>query len=112
MGEPQLSTRVKNSFGFAAKPGVPAERTEGMSGDSASEQRAWLFIDSWAGRGRHCVYVVGETPKCFRIRSDERIKMAGRRWLEIGATALVPKHAIVRFVMKTRSRHELSDLAR
>ena len=58
-----------------------------------------IVLDGWAGifeqRG---LTVVDETPARYRIRNDgpEQLRLAGRnRYLEVGATALVPKHAVV-----------------
>ena len=41
------------------------------------------------------IVVVGETPKKYRIRADQRTRLAGRsRWLEPGQTTLVPRTAV------------------
>ena len=41
------------------------------------------------------VEIVGVTEKRYRIKAITRTKLAGKyRWLEIGKTALVPKHAV------------------
>jgi len=62
------------------------------------ERPAMIVLNGWGGlfeqRG---LTVVAETPKRYRIRADrERIRLAGRfRYLEVGQTALVPKHAVV-----------------
>lgn len=55
-----------------------------------------LMLDGWGGRFDQPVLVVGETPKRFRITPvDKPVKLGGRsRWLSIGRTALVPKHAV------------------
>lgn len=62
---------------------------------SAEERPAFLNFNDWAGLTSYPVFVVGETPKKYRIRSDTRIRLAGRRRaLAVGKVALVPKHAI------------------
>jgi hypothetical protein len=50
----------------------------------------------WGGFStRTKVEVVGETPKRYRIRALTKTRLAGRmRYLEPGATVLVPKHAV------------------
>lgn len=66
---------------------------------ATNERPAMIVLNSWAGlfeqRG---ATVVGETPTRYRIRADkpEGLRLAGRnRYLAIGKTALVPKHAVV-----------------
>ena len=57
--------------------------------------KAYLVTNSFAGRRRVEVVIVGETPKRYRIRAIEGMKMPGRcRWLCAGETALVPKTAV------------------
>lgn len=62
--------------------------------------RGWLHLDGWAGRTKHGVLVVGETPKRYRIMSDEHVDgvhLPGRRrFLPVGETALVPKCAVTK----------------
>lgn len=58
---------------------------------------AWLHIQDWAGHTKQAVFVVDETEKSYRITpaGHEQIKIGGRsRWLTMGKTALVPKHAV------------------
>lgn len=56
---------------------------------------AWVAFDGWSGRWRVRVEVIGETPKCYRVRTIERTKWAGRsRWREGGTQTLVPKAAV------------------
>lgn len=60
-----------------------------------SKRYAWVAFDGWSGRRRVRVEVVGETPKCYRVRMIERTKRTGRnRWLEAGTETLVPGTAI------------------
>ena len=60
-----------------------------------TERKASLFFDDWAGRRAYPVIVVAETPKRYRIRVEEKTRLAGRcRWLYPGETALVPKSAV------------------
>lgn len=77
--------------------------TKGMAMTDSSDARAvapeerdaYLRFDDWAGCRETYVVVIGETPKRYRIRAAMRTRLAGRnRWLEQGATALVPKRAI------------------
>lgn len=59
------------------------------------EWQGELGLTGWWGRTWTPVIVIGETPKRYRIKAVERMKLAGRcRWLEAGKTTLVPKHAI------------------
>lgn len=54
-----------------------------------------LVTDSYAGRCRQKVEVIGQTKKRLRIRAIERTQLAGRdRWLEPGKTCLVPIYAV------------------
>lgn len=56
---------------------------------------AWIQLDGWVGRTQARVEIVGETPYRYRIRAVTRTRLAGRqRWLNVGETALVPKHAV------------------
>ena len=55
----------------------------------------YLVLRNWGGPYKQKVEIVGITPKRYRIRAILRTKLAGRyRWLEIGQTTLIPKHAI------------------
>lgn len=57
---------------------------------------AYLRLDSWAGRTRTLVQVIGQTPTMFRIRAVTQTALAGRcRWLGVGEETLVPREAIV-----------------
>lgn len=67
-----------------------------MSG-SGFPVSGWLQLASWGGRSSTLVDIVGQTPKRYRIRAIERMRLAGRhRWLKRGETALVPKTAVSR----------------
>lgn len=67
-----------------------------------------LHLDGWEGRTRQTVCVVGETPTRYRIRAIDRTRLAGPRWLDPGATALVPKYAIT-FISVSPGRTEESQ---
>lgn len=57
--------------------------------------QALLRLQGWEGYTETPIEVVGETPKRYRIKSDVRVKLAGRyRWLRPGETVLVPKYAV------------------
>ena len=57
--------------------------------------RSLLCLNGWEGRTETPIWIIGETPKRYRIRASQRTKLAGRnRWLESGETALVPKSAV------------------
>lgn len=56
----------------------------------------FVLLQSYAGITKRRVQIVGQTPKKYRIRALERTKLGGRnRYIEAGAEALVPKHAVV-----------------
>lgn len=58
-------------------------------------KQAYICMDGWGGRTEQAVLVIGETPKRYRIKAVMRTKLAGRsRWIYVGETALVPKHAV------------------
>lgn len=58
---------------------------------------AELGLNGWAGLTWTPCLVVGETPKRYRIKAIQRMKLSGRdRWIEAGETALVPKTALRR----------------
>lgn len=72
-----------------------------MSKNAASTDRAdvrtgYLRTDGWAGRMDWAIFIVGETPKKYRIQAAVGdIPMPGRRpSLKFGEKALVPKHAV------------------
>lgn len=56
-----------------------------------------IVLDTWAGRRYYPVEVVGETPKKARIKilAQGGVMLPGRRYLNYGEEALVPKHAVV-----------------
>lgn len=52
-------------------------------------------LDGWAGRSRHPVEIVGETPKRYRCKLIEDGPLAGRnRWGKAGQIVLIPKTAV------------------
>ncbi len=54
-----------------------------------------LVLVGWSGSRAYHVSVVGMTPKRFRIRALERLRLPRKgRWLDIGEEALVPTHAV------------------
>lgn len=55
-----------------------------------------IVLDTWAGRRYYAVEVVGETPKKARVRilTPGGVMLPGRRYVQCGKVALVPKHAI------------------
>ncbi len=57
-----------------------------------AERPAIMHLESWAGRVRLRVTVIGETPKRYRVRFEEErtFNWCGRK----GETGLVPKYAI------------------
>lgn len=62
---------------------------------SAPPIPALLCMNGWAGYYEQPIEVIGQTPKRYRIRATERIRLGGRcRWLYRGETALVPKSAV------------------
>jgi hypothetical protein len=57
--------------------------------------RGMLVLEGWAGRTKTPVEIIGMTPKRYRIRAVTRTRLGGRnRWLDVGHTALVPRHAV------------------
>jgi DNA-binding NtrC family response regulator len=56
-----------------------------------TERNAILHLNSWAGRSRHRVVVIGETAKRYRIRYEDTPAL--QRW-QTGEVYLVPKYAI------------------
>ena len=62
------------------------------------KQKAVVCVNSFAGRKEHVCFVVGETPKRYRIVVDRPTALPpGFSILLPGEIKLVPKHAI-RFV--------------
>lgn len=57
------------------------------------ERIGYVNTDGWAGRLKWKCLIVGETPKRFRIKALEQIKLP-RKWLEVGEEWLVPKYSI------------------
>ncbi len=54
---------------------------------------AYLHVDSWAGRTKYQVRVIGETPKRYRVVLLEAIRLESKR-KPAGAVLLVPKRSI------------------
>lgn len=62
--------------------------------DCASHVR-WLLLATDSGRTAQAVWVVGETPAHYRIRSMGRpVRLPRRRYLIGDRSALVPKYAV------------------
>lgn len=61
----------------------------------------FLVLLGWHGDSSQPVRVIGETPKRWRIEptGQEPVRLAGKRWVRPGSSALVPKHA-VRFAVE------------
>ena len=55
---------------------------------------AYLHLDTWAGRIREPVELIGETPKRYRIRLLSDIRLPSRRQGRAGDEVLVPKYSI------------------
>lgn len=69
--------------------------TERQEQAALVSKRAFLVMESYAGRSRTLVDVIWTGPKRARIRAVTRMRLAGRdRWLDEGETALVPKAAL------------------
>ena len=55
----------------------------------------FVLLQSYAGLTKHRVQIVGMTAKNYRVRALKRTRLSGRgRYIEAGAEALVPKHAV------------------
>lgn len=59
-----------------------------------TDQKAYLLLDSWAGREKHEVEIVGETAKRYRIRLLSDVRLPSKRDGKAGDVVLVPKYAI------------------
>lgn len=68
--------------------------SEALASNTAA--RKCITLDTWAGRRYYAVEVVGETPKKARIRvlTPGGVMLPGRRYVQCGEVALVPKHAV------------------
>lgn len=55
---------------------------------------AYLVLDSWAGRERIPVEIVGETPKRYRIKLLADALLPSRRHCKAGDIVLVPHFAV------------------
>ena len=55
----------------------------------------FVLVQGWSGLHKTRVLIVGETPKKWRIRAINTLKLGGRnRWIDAGSEALVPKHCV------------------
>jgi hypothetical protein len=54
------------------------------------EQAGYLHLNSWAGRSRHRIVIIGETPKRYHVRYVDKPALG---WIE-GEIRLVPKYAV------------------
>lgn len=63
----------------------------------ASASPKAIVLDSWAGRRYYAVEVVGETAARVRVRilTPGGVMLPGKRYVNCGEEALVPKHALV-----------------
>jgi hypothetical protein len=60
---------------------------------SESEQ-AFVHLNSWAGRTKHSVTILKETPKRYYVRWDDQTSFLGR--FETGCYYYIPKYAITK----------------
>lgn len=67
---------------------------------------ACLVLDTWAGRLRYPVEVVGETPKRLRVRilEPDGVMLPSRRFAKYGEVVLVPKYAVSHSREKTERK--------
>jgi hypothetical protein len=59
--------------------------------------KAWVHTESWAGRAKHEVEILGATPKRYRVRAVESWRVGhgrGRRSIAAGDVVLVPRGAV------------------
>ncbi len=54
----------------------------------------YLRLNSWAGRERVPVEIVGETPKRYRVKLLEAARLPGNRQHAAGDVVLVPRYAV------------------
>lgn len=58
-------------------------------------------LQGWAGRTVHPVEIVGETPKCYRVKLLKDSALPGaRRWGKAGDVVLMPKYRIFEEAVK------------
>jgi len=61
-----------------------------------AERSAVILVDSWAGRERIAVTVIGETRTKYRCQLTQDAKLPGRNnWQSAGHVFLAPKTAVV-----------------
>jgi hypothetical protein len=75
--------------GRTSTQGVSTQRST-MDQGTQEQRVAWLHLDSWAGRSRHRVTVVAETPKRYRVRWDDEPVLRRQR----GRIHTVPRYAV------------------
>lgn len=80
-----------------ATPAHQVGDLDGKGGRVSNEQGrpAALLLDGWAGRERHKVEVIGETPKRYRVRLLADTRLPSNRQHKAGDVVLVPKYAVV-----------------
>jgi hypothetical protein len=54
----------------------------------------YITLDSWAGRHRVQVTIVGVTPKRYRVRLEQDALMPGGRHMKAGDVTLVPRDVV------------------
>lgn len=63
-----------------------------------STVRHFLCTNSWAGYNETEIELLAWVGKMARIKAIKRTVLGGRRrWIDVGETALVPRHAIKSF---------------
>lgn len=53
-----------------------------------------LLIDSWAGRSRHPVEIISETPKRYKVKLLTEVLLPSKRSGSPGDVVLVPKFSV------------------
>jgi hypothetical protein len=54
----------------------------------------FITVNSWAGRHRVKVTIVGVTPKRYRVRLEQDALMPGGRHMKAGDVTLVPRDVV------------------
>ena len=62
--------------------------------EQGATMAAYLVLDSWAGRERIPVEIVGETPKKYRVKLLADALLPSRRHCSAGDVVLVPRSAV------------------
>jgi hypothetical protein len=100
MATPEMAVKIQpNDKGNSPVSVKDARRRTAMkqsqNDDVKAIARGMLVLEGWAGRTKTPVEIIGVTPKRYRIRAVTRTRLGGRsRWLDVGDTALVPRHAV------------------